>query len=276
MASQLNVLKSNVMITLEGKLRELKEKNRLGLMMHVVVGYPTLHATVNVVKLMAEEGVDFVELQIPFSDPLADGPTIMKACEESLSNGTKVKDAFDVAQKLSKEIFIPFLFMAYYNTVFKYGTEKFCRDAKRVGIAGIIVSDMPIEEEKCENFMYFCKKYSLKHIHVISPASTADRLMKNAKVANGFVYFTARQGITGAKETLDPNIVANLKKIRKYFSVPIAVGFGISKKEHLQALKPHVDIAVVGSAIIDLINKSKKSELEKNVKSFIHHLKMIN
>ena len=165
--------------------------------------------------------------------------------------------------------------MAYFNTVFKYGTEKFCRDSKRVGISGLIVPDMPIEEEKCEHFDKYCKRYRLKNIRVISPASTDERLRKNAKFANGFVYFTARQGITGAKETLDSNIVANLKKVKRYFSVPIAVGFGISKKEHLQALKQYVDIAVVGSAIINVINKSQESDLENNVGDFISKLKMV-
>lgn len=257
------------------KLKKLKKEKRLGLMTHVVVGHPSLPKTINLVKVMDGVGVDFVELQIPFSDPLADGPTIMKACEKSLANGTKVKEAFDIASRLSKEVKTPLLFMAYFNTVFKYGVEKFCKDANRVGISGLIVPDMPIEEEECEHFMKYCQKYDLKHIGVISPASTVERLKKNAKIANGFIYFTARQGITGAKEELDPDLITNLKKVKKYFSVPIAVGFGISKKEHLQALRPYADIAVVGSAIISIINKSRESELENNVGDFIKKLKMV-
>lgn len=260
----------------DSQIKKIKKEKRLGLMTHVVVGYPSLEKTISLVKVMEKSGIDFVELQIPFSDPLADGATIMKACEESLLNGTKVKDAFGIAQKLSKEVSIPLLFMAYYNTVFKYGVSKFCRDAKRVGISGLIVPDMPIEEEKCEHFMQCCRKYGLKHIQVISPASTNKRLIKNSKIANGFVYFTARQGITGAKETLDSNIVTNLKKVRKYFSIPIAVGFGISKKEHLRILKPYVDIVVVGSAIINIINSSLPNEIEKNVGSFLKGIKMVD
>lgn len=260
---------------IDKQIKKIKKEKRLGLMTHVVVGYPSLEKTISLVKLMDKAGVDFVELQIPFSDPLADGSTIMKACEESLLSGTKVKDAFSIAQKLSEEISIPLLFMAYYNTVFKYGTEKFCKDAEQVGISGLIVPDMPIEEEKCEHFMKYCHKYQLKHIQIISPASTNERLVKNSKIANGFVYFTARQGITGVKEALDPNITTNLKKIKKYFSVPIAVGFGISKKEHLQTLSRYADIAVVGSAIINVINKSQESDLENNVGDFIRKLKMV-
>lgn len=250
--------------------------NNMGLMTHVVVGYPTLDATIALVKTMEKAGVDMVELQIPFSDPLADGPTIMRACETALANGTKVKDAFTIAQKLTKEVAVPLLFMAYYNTVFKYGTEQFCKDAKRVGISGLIVPDMPIEEESCEHFLAFCEKYVLDNIQVVSPSSTEGRLKKNAKVANGFVYVAARQGITGAKETLDPNLTSFLKKAREYFTIPIAVGFGISKKEHIQMLRGNADIAIIGSAIIDLISKSKENEIEENVRNFIHELKMVH
>ena len=242
------------------------------LMTHVVIGYPTLNDTIKLVKTMAETGVDFVELQIPFSDPLADGPTIMRACEKSLENGTKVANAFIVMKKLSAQVAIPLLFMAYYNTVFKYGVERFCKDAKEAGASGLIVPDMAIDEESEEYFLANCKKYNLHNIQVISPASTYERLKKNAEVANGFVYCTARQGITGAKDQLHPDLISYLKKVRKIFSVPIAVGFGISKKEHIQALKSHADIGVIGSAIIDVINNSKKEQIEKNVVSFLNDL----
>lgn len=241
---------------IDEQLEKIKAEKRIGLMTHVVVGYPSLEETISLVKLMEKSGVDLVELQIPFSDPLADGPTIMKACEASLKNGTKVKDAFRISTELSKQVSIPLLFMAYYNTAFRYGTKKFCIDAKKAGISGLIVPDMPIEEEDQEHFMKYCIDAGLHHVRVISPSSTDERLAKNSKVANGFVYFTARQGITGAKNSLDPKLISNLKKVRKVFKVPIAVGFGISKKEHIQAIKPYADIAIVGSAIIDIINSA--------------------
>lgn len=257
---------------IDQKLNELKKSGKLGLMTHVVVGYPSLNATLELVKLMDKTGVDFVELQIPFSDPLADGPTIMKASEIALENGVRVKDAFEVAEKLSKQVKIPLLFMAYYNNVFKYGVEKFCKDAKEAGISGLIVPDMPIEEEGTEHFMQSCEENNLHHIHVISPASTDARFKKNAEVSQGFIYCTARQGITGAKNTLDPKIGEFLKRVMKYFSIPIAVGFGISKREHLKQIKQHADIAIVGSAIIDIINQSKGNYL-KEVKRFLKEIK---
>lgn len=258
---------------IDKQLAKIKQENRLGLMTHVVVGYPSLEATELLVKIMAGNGVDFIELQIPFSDPLADGPTIMRACEKALKNGVKVRDAFELASKLSESIKIPLLFMAYYNTVFKYGTKKFCQKAKRVGISGLIIPDIPLEEEHQEHFIKYCKEFGLKNIRVVSPVSTKARLKKNAKIASGFVYVTSRQGITGARDTLDPEISKFLKIVRQQFSIPLAVGFGISKKNHLEKLSPYADIAVVGSAIIDLISKSKDSEIETNVEGFINGLR---
>lgn len=257
---------------IDKKLEEIRLRKTIGLMTHVVVGYPSLDETVMIVKTMAESGVDFVELQIPFSDPLADGPTIMRACEESLSHGTKVKDAFSVMKKLSSEVSIPLLFMSYYNTVFRYGVEKFCKDAQEAGAAGLIVPDMSIDEEEQENFYKFAKKYDLHTIQVISPASTEERLKKNAEVANGFVYCTARQGTTGAKNELDPTLLAYLQKVKRFISTPLAVGFGISKKEHIEALQGTADIAVIGSAIIDIIKNAKKKERAKGIKNFLSSL----
>lgn len=255
------------------QLKKIAQDKRMGLMTHVVLGYPTLDATERIVKTMSESGADFIELQIPFSDPLADGPSIMRACEMSLENGTKVADAFTMMKSLSSHIDQPLLFMGYYNTVFKYGVEKFCKDAQHAGASGLIIPDMAIDEEGEEHFMSYCKKYNLYNIHVISPASTEERLKKNAQVAEGFIYCTARQGTTGVQDQLAPELAMYLEKVKRYFTLPIAVGFGISKKEHLQALVPHADIAVVGSAIIDTISHSTKESYEKDISDFLNELK---
>lgn len=262
------------MTKLREKLQEIKERKKIGLMTHVIVGYPSLEDTVSIVKTMARNGVDIIELQIPFSDPLADGPTIMRACEVSLEKGTRVKDAFAVMKLLSQEVSIPLVFMAYYNTVFTYGVKKFCIHAKEAGAAGLIVPDMPIEEENEEHFFYYCKESGLSNIQVISPASTEERLQKNAKVANGFVYCTSRQGTTGASSQLPEGLSQYLEKVKKYFTIPVAVGFGISKKEHMQALQGHADIAVIGSALIDVIASAKNNEIEKNVAGFLQNIKL--
>lgn len=245
---------------LDKKLQVIGQYKRMALMTHAVIGYPSLSATKRIVRSMIASGVDLIELQIPFSDPLADGPTIMKACELALSQGIKVKDAFAVMKELSSETTVPFLFMAYYNTVFHYGVEKFVKHAKNAGASGLIVPDMPLDEEGEEHFYALCKRYEMHAIHVVSPASTEERLKKNAVVATGFVYATARQGITGAKAELASQTIQFLSRVKKHFSIPIAVGFGISTKEQVTALTGHAEIAVVGSAIIDKITRGEEVE----------------
>ncbi len=257
------------MSKLEQKLKEIKKRNRIGLMTHLVIGYPSLEKTVSLIRKMADAGADIIELQIPFSDPVADGPTIMHACEKSLERGTKVKDAFIVMKTLSSSVPIPLLFMAYYNTAFKYGTERFCKDAKKAGADGLIVPDMPIDEEQREHFFRSCRNYDLHNIRVMSPASTDERLQKNMPVANGFIYCASHQGITGAEKKLDRHLAGYLKKIRRHTSIPIAVGFGISSRQHVDALQNHADIAIIGSALIDIFDQSKKNEAERNVAQFI-------
>lgn len=251
----------------------IKKDNRIGLMTHVIVGYPDLEMTEKIVLEMIKNGADFVELQIPFSDPIADGPTIMAACEKSLGNGTRVKDGFKLMEKLSQKTDVPLFFMAYYNTIFKYGTEKFCIDAKKAGASGVIVPDMPVDEEGDEHFYKYCRKYNLANIQVLSPSSTTDRIIKNVKKARGFIYFTARQGTTGAKDTLNTNIKEKVENIRKYTKLPIAAGFGISTREQVSSLQNISDIAVIGSAIIDIINKSDKNDILKNTGSFIKNIR---
>lgn len=257
---------------IDQRLEYLKNKKKMGLMTHVVVGYPSLTDTVALVTAMAEGGADFIELQIPFSDPLADGSTIMQACEQSLAHGTKVKDAFSVMKKLSDAVQVPLLFMSYYNIIFRYGVEKFCRDAMEAGASGLIVPDMPLDEENEEHFYEYAKKYNLYTIQVVSPASTQERLLKNANTANGFIYCTARQGITGAKKDLDPTVKDYLKNIKDIFSVPVAVGFGISSREHITSLHGVADIAIVGSALIDVVKNTDKKDRIDAVKKFITDL----
>src|SRR3989338_11360942 len=231
-----------------------KMNQKIKLMTHVVVGHPSIKVTEELILLMDKVEVDFIELQIPFSDPLADGPTIMKACEESLKKGTKVADAFSLASRLNKKVKTPLLFMAYFNIVYQYGIEKFCKDSQEAGIKGLIVPDFPLEEESTEHFNQCLEKYGLLNIKVLSPASTEERINMNAEVGTGFVYCTARQGISGTQKGFDPKVINYLKTVRKYFNIPIALGFGISKKEHVQQMEGLADIAVVGSAILDIIN----------------------
>lgn len=261
------------MTILESQLEKLKRSKKIGLMTHVVIGYPNIKGTISLVKTMAEAGADIVELQIPFSDPLVDGPTIMKANKISLDRKTRIKDCFEAMRILTKKVKIPLLFMGYYNIVFNYGVKKFCRDAESVGASGLIIPDIPLEEEPNEGFMAACRKYNIHHIRVISPTSTKDRLHKNAKVANGFVYCVSRYGTTGVRSELDPRLKRYLRKVKQYIQLPLAVGFGVSKKEHILLLKGYAEVAVIGSAIMEIIEKEKSKVNFQKVKEFIKMLR---
>jgi tryptophan synthase alpha chain len=254
------------MKTIDQALIEMKQK-KLGLMTHVVVGFPSLKETREIVKRMAESGADFIELQIPFSDPMADGPTIMKANDIALANGVRLDDCLELMSDLSKEVDAALLFMTYYQMVFHRGVAKFCKQAKQAGAQGLIVPDMPLDEESHEHFMAEANKQKLSHIRLLSPTSTDERIKLNAKVENGFVYCTSRSGTTGAGQEIAPDLKAYLKRVKKYVKVPVAVGFGISKPEHLAALVGHAEMAVVGSAAIDCISNEGVPAISKFIKN---------
>lgn len=258
---------------IDERCRALRREGRMGLMTHIVAGYPSPRKTVPIARAMVRGGADFLEVQIPFSDPLADGPTIMGACERALANGMTTKKALAIASELSSGTGVPIVLMAYYNTVFRHGTARFCADAKAAGVGGLIVPDMPLEEEAGEHFMRSCKASDIYNIRVVSPASTDLRLRKNARGAQGFMYCTARQGITGARRELDPNLSSYLRRIKRVSSIPIAVGFGISSRAQVQALSGHAEIAVVGSAIIQVIERQGRGGEERAVERFVMGLR---
>lgn len=260
------------MSQIEKQFQKIKREKRLGIMTHIVIGYPNLEESKKLIRLMISLGVDFIELQIPFSDPMADGPTIMIANKQSLDNGIRVKDAFDVMRELSKESDTPLLFMGYFNSIFNYSVEKFFYDASKAGCSGVIFPDIPLEEESNEHFIEYAEKYHLDHIRVLSPASTAGRIKKNAEVANGFLYFVGRKGTTGKKDALDRKLAENLKKIKKHIKIPIAVGFGISKIEHIKALSGKAEVVVIGSAVLDKYRNAKPGEGLRDVEKFLRSL----
>lgn len=258
---------------IDSTISRLKKENSMGLMTHIVVGYPNLQASYDLIMTMAEAGADFIELQIPFSDPLADGPTMMKAATAALEGGVRVADSFELMQKVSKKITIPLLFMGYYNTVFCYSVEKFCQDAAQAGASGLIFPDMPLDEEPQEHFFEQAKKNDLINIRFISPASTLSRIKLNTDQAPGFLYCFSRYGVTGSREDLDPRLPQYLQKVAKYASCPLAVGFGISQPKHIRQIAPYADIAIVGSKILQLYDELPASKKLSGIRDFIQELK---
>ncbi|CAG36359.1 tryptophan synthase subunit alpha [Desulfotalea psychrophila] len=241
-------------MTLEKILREKKKDKDILLMTHIVLGYPSFAANREVIEQMVKNGVDCIEMQIPFSEPMADGPVILKANQESLARGTRVAQCFDFAREMTRKHQIPFLFMTYYNIVFKYGEERFFQDAKEAGIKGLIVPDLP--PEMGEDYFAYAEQYQLAPIIIYAPTSTPERMKTLAGSATGFIYCAARRGVTGNNSALDENFDNYLSNCRAATTLPLAVGFGIKSKADVQALIGKADMAVIGSQTIRLVDEN--------------------
>lgn len=236
---------------LEQQLRNKLEEKDILLMTHIVLGYPSLDVNREVIQQMVANGVDCIEMQIPFSEPMADGPVILKANQDSLAGGTTVEDCFQFGAEMVKTHDIPFLFMTYYNIIFKYGEEAFMKRAAEIGIKGFIVPDLPPEMGK--SFLATAKKYELSPILIYAPTSTDSRMHELAGHGNGFIYCVARRGVTGKKSEFDEDFDGYLARCRAATKLPLAVGFGIQSKEDIEALKGKADMAVIGSRTIKLV-----------------------
>ena len=235
------------------QLRQARSKKEILLMTHLVLGYPSFAVNREVIGQMVANGVDIIELQIPFSEPMADGPMIIKANQEAIAGGTKVADCLAFAAEMAAQHEIPFLFMTYYNILFKYGVERFFQKAKEIGIKGFIVPDLPPEEG--EEYLALAQKYGIAPIMIFAPTSTDLRMRELAGHGAGFIYCVARRGVTGAKTTFDTAFDDYLARCRRATELPLAVGFGIASKADVEMLKGKADMAVIGTATIRLVEE---------------------
>ncbi len=225
------------------------------LMTHIVAGYPDLQTSKELALAMAESGVEFIEIQIPFSDPIADGPTILRANQVALDNGVTADDCFELLADLHSQCDTKFLLMTYFNIPFAYGLEKFCRKAAEYGAYGLIIPDIPLDEEPHEKYIETCKRYDLKAIQIVSPLTTDERLEKIDEVADGFVYCVGNFGTTGEQAGFYSDLANYLKKVRSKIELPLALGFGISSKEQVEKASDVADIVVMGSKIVNTFDE---------------------
>lgn len=239
-------------MNLEETLKKQREEKDILLMTHIVLGYPSFEDNRKVIEQMVANGVDCIEMQIPFSEPMADGPVILKANQDSLANGTTVQQCFDFAKEMTDSHNIPFLFMTYYNIIFKYGEEPFFKDSKAAGIQGFIIPDLP--PEMGQSYLSYAEKYQIAPIMIYAPTSTEERMRQLAKSASGFIYCAARRGVTGKKTELGNDFEEYLGQCRAATSLPLAVGFGIQDKDDVTALIGKADMAVIGSQTIKLVD----------------------
>lgn len=216
----------------------------------ITCGDPDLETTKKIVRSMAENGADLIELGIPFSDPTAEGPVIQNANLRALTNGINTEKIFDMVRELRQNITIPMVFMTYSNVVFSYGADKFIKICHEIGIDGLILPDLPYEEK--EEFDDICKKYDVDLISLIAPTS-ANRIAMIAKEAQGFIYIVSSLGVTGVRSEINTDIPSLVKLVRDHSSVPCAVGFGISTPEQAAKMASISDGAIVGSAIVKIV-----------------------
>lgn len=225
-------------------------KNKKAFIPFITAGDPTIEVTKQVILKMAEAGADIIEIGIPFSDPVAEGPTIQAASERALSNNTNVDDIFKMVQELRKEIDTPLVFMTYINPIFVYGVDKFMSRCQEVGVDGLIVPDVPFEEKGL--LATSCKKFHVDLISMIAPSSN-ERISMIAKEAEGFLYVVSSLGVTGVRKDIQTNVSEILHKIREVSTIPCAVGFGISTIEQAKTMAKTADGVIVGSAIVAII-----------------------
>lgn len=252
---------------IEAAFARLKAEQRTGFVAFLTVGYPDVESTLRFVPALIEGGADIIELGMPFSDPLAEGPTIQRSSYHALQQGVTPTACLEVVAKLrSTGIHAPLLLMGYYNPLLTYGLERFARDAASSGADGLIVVDLPAEES--EPMRDACLASGLRLVYLLAPTSTDERIELATRLASGFIYCVSVTGVTGAREELAPQLEPFVKRVRAHTDLPIAVGFGISQRKHFQAVGRIAEAAVIGSAIIDEIDKAGPSEQAARLREY--------
>ncbi len=251
---------------------ELKAKNEGALVVFTVAGHPSPEESTKVTTALAEGGADIIELGIPFSDPLADGPAIQNASQRALAHDITPGDVLEMVRAFRGKSEIPVVLMTCYNPICQYGVGRFAADAKAAGVDGVIVTDLPPEE--CGEWVSAARAEDLDTIFLLAPTSSTERTKKVVDLATGFVYCVSRMGVTGAREDLPPDLKNLVGRIRRETDKPIAVGFGISQPAHVAQVCRIADGAVVGSAVVSLIDKQRgTADLPQAVAQFVGELK---
>jgi len=262
---------------LDRALETLRSSGRVGIMTHIVLGYPSVEESYRIVDCMVQSGVDIIEVQIPFSDPTADGPVITAACQSALDGGVRVADAFTFMKEVTSRYDVPFLFMSYLNIAFAYrggvnasdkkntGLRAFVGEAAAVGACGLILPDIPPEQTQ-ERYPENCRDFGVHPIYVVSPNATEKRLQMIGQVASGLIYATSRTGTTGREMQLElERLTLFLQQARDICKLPLAVGFSISGRQQIEALRGHADVAVIGTHLIRAYEKDGVDGVRKEL-----------
>src|ERR1700693_2917126 len=246
---------------------QLRAAKRKGFIPYICAGDPNLKRTVDLAFALERAGADLLELGLPFSDPLADGIVNQLAAQRALAVGTTIRGVFDCVREIRRNSQIPIVLYSYLNPIFQFGADKFHREAEAAGVDGLLILDLPPEED------VDLGPANLVHIRLIAPTTPPDRMKKIAKSAKGFLYYVSREGVTGARDSIAVSLPQKMAELRKMSDLPVAIGFGISNPEQAREVAQHADAVVVGSAIVDLIAKhGDKPEMIEKVSAFARDL----
>lgn len=249
---------------LNTRVADAKKKKEKLFCAFLTLGYPSIASTKKLILEMDKAGVDIIELGFPFSDPLADGPTIQYASEQVLKKGVSIQDAFEVVKEIrAKGCEVPIVFFGYMNPILHYGPVKFAKQASQAGFDGLIIPDLPPEEEP--EFQTACRKANLSEVFLVAPTTEKLRAKKISSHSSGFVYYVSLRGVTGARKTLPSDVKSSLKKVSGQIKHPVLIGFGVSTPEQGKAFAKISDGVIVGSAIVNKI-REHGTKLEPTIK----------
>jgi tryptophan synthase alpha chain len=254
-------------------LHDLTSRGEKGLIAYLMAGDPSPDATPLLVEAVACAGADIVELGIPFSDPLADGPVIQAAGQRALRSGTTVAGVLSLVARVRERTPVPLVLMTYYNPMLRYGPDRFVADAARAGADGLIVPDLPVEE--AGGLRDLADAADLALVPLVAPTTPEERIKAIAACARGFIYCVSLTGVTGVRDRLSPEVAEFTARVRRHTTLPVALGFGISKPEHVAAVAPLVDAVVVGSALVKMVgeNTGAPEVLADRLAAFVRALK---
>lgn len=240
---------------LRAAFREARRNGRPALVAYVTAGDPNLKFTEALVLALAEAGADVIELGVPFSDPIADGPVIQRAIERALRRGTTLRDVIKLAQRIRRKSAVPLVLFSYYNPVLQCGVERFAKQAAEAGVDGALITDLTPEE--ADGYVKTMRRAKLDTVFLAAPTSTPARLRAIGRLSRGFVYVISRRGTTGARQDVPVEVKVLVRRVRRATPLPIAVGFGISRREHVEGLRGVADGVVVGSALVECCERGR-------------------
>ncbi len=258
---------------LRGAFARKRRGRRPALVAYVTAGDPSLKFTEKLVLRLAEAGADVVELGVPFSDPIADGPVIQRASERALRARTKLTDVLRLAARIRRRSAVPLVLFSYYNPVLQMGLERFAERAAAAGVNGVLITDLTPEEAR--EHVRTMRRHGLDTVFLAAPTSTPARLKTIARLSRGFVYLISRRGVTGARADMTPEVKKMVRRLRRLTRLPIAVGFGIARPEQVAGLNGVADGVVVGSALVQCCEKARGEKALKAAAELVAKLKSV-